>query len=144
MKTSSAKAKGRRLQNLLVEKLREAFPHLKPADIKPALMGESGIDVKLSTAARDDIPFGFESKNQEALNIWGAIAQAEENAAAECLTPAVIFTRNRMKEPYVAVPLAVFMRMLLHDSWERRIAKAREGEKKIAAEMERLGVDEYK
>jgi hypothetical protein len=144
VKTRSAKAKGRRLQNLLTEKLRELFPHLNPADIKPALMGESGIDIKLSTAARKDIPYGFESKNVEALNIWSAIAQAEANATSEELTPAVIFARNRMPEPYVAVPLNVFLRLLLHDSWERRIAAAKEGEKKIGAEMERLGVDEMK
>jgi hypothetical protein len=124
VKTRSAKAKGRRLQNLLVEKLRELFPHLKEPDIKPALMGESGMDVKLSTAARLVIPFAFESKNVEALNIWSAIAQAEANAAKEELTPAVIFGRNRMPEPYVAVPLTVFLELLTRNGCREHLIRA--------------------
>lgn len=124
MKTRSAKAKGRRLQNLLVEKLRGLFPHLQPADIRPALMGESGMDVKLSTAARQEIPFAFESKNVEALNIWSAIAQAEYNATKEKLTPAVIFARNRMPEPYVAVPLTVFLELLTKNGCREHLIKS--------------------
>ena len=144
MKTSSCKAKARRLQNLVAEKLRELFPYLQETDLRPALMGESGIDIKLSAAARKDVPFGIECKNQEALNIWAAIAQAEENSGKEGLKPAVAFTRNRMKEPYVAVPLTVFLEMLVAFSFDNRITRSLEGSKKIGAEMERLGVDEMK
>ena len=43
-------------------------------------MGESGEDIKLSPAARKLIPYSFECKNQEKLNIWEALSQAEENA----------------------------------------------------------------
>ena len=121
MQTKSAKAKARRLQNLLTQKLRETFPQLGETDCRPALMGESGADVKLSESAKIDIPFAFEAKNRETINIWESIKQAEANAIKEGLTPAIAFSRNRLPEPYVAIPLSVFLRLLLHDSWQRRI-----------------------
>jgi hypothetical protein len=111
MKSRSAKNKGRRLQNLLATKLREYFPTFQIADIRPVMMSGTGMDIQLSSAARTAIPYGFECKCVEALNIWSAIAQAEENAE-EGLTPAVVFSRNRMPEPYVAVPLSCFLRLL--------------------------------
>ena len=116
MKTRSAKSKGRRLQNLLVQRLLETFPHFKPADLRPALMSEGGMDVKLSTAARSNIPYAFEAKNREAINMWESIKQAEANANQENLTPAVVISRNRLPEPYVAVPLKVFLR-LIYSEW---------------------------
>ena len=48
----SRKAKGRRLQQEVCNLLLEQFSHLEQDDIKPAIMGESGEDVKLSPAAR--------------------------------------------------------------------------------------------
>lgn len=144
MRTSSAKAKARRLQNLLTEELRKIFPNLPESDIRPALMGESGIDIKLSAEARKRIPFAFECKNVEKLNIWSAIKQGEVNAGAEGLTPAICFSRNRMPEPYVAVPLSIFMRMFYHDYVQTILDRAREGEKKMSEIARKLGVDEYK
>ena len=97
MKTRSAKAKGRRLQDFIVETIYKKFNGvLRDGDVKPAIMGESGIDVKLSPAAEDVIPFDIEAKNQEKLNIWSAINQAEENAK-ENRIPIVVFKRNRSK-----------------------------------------------
>lgn len=93
MKPSSAKAKGRRLQNAVAEIVAERFG-LDPADVKPAIMGESGVDVHLSAAAREAFPFAVECKNVERLNIWKALEQAEENAERG-VTPLVIFKRNR-------------------------------------------------
>ena len=65
MKTSSKKGKGRRLQNYVVEKLLFLYSCLEDDDIKSAIMGESGEDIKLSPAARKAIPFSFECNNQE-------------------------------------------------------------------------------
>src|SRR6266478_6374642 len=113
MKTKSAKAKGRKLQNLVALQLLEVFPNLNHSDCKPQLMGGTGMDIQLSTEARKDIPFSFECKNQEALNIWEAIKQAEANA--EGLTPAVVFSRNRQPEPYVAIPLTAFLRLVRNE-----------------------------
>ena len=48
----ASKAKGRRLQNLLRDLLREKFPQLEDDDIKSATMGIVGEDIVLSPAAR--------------------------------------------------------------------------------------------
>jgi len=106
MKTSSAKAKGRRLQNYVAEKLRKLIFYtslgydisLDPDDIKPAIMGESGIDIKLSPKAKTLIPFDIECKAQEKLSIWDALTQAEENSMDIERIPMLVFTRNNSKK----------------------------------------------
>jgi len=110
MKSGSAKAKGRRLQNFVVEQIYKTFPELEEGDVKPAIMGESGIDVKLSPAARRIFPFGVECKNQEKLSIWKELNQTTTNAKTEKLKPALIFKRNRT-DPWVAIPLGLFLKM---------------------------------
>ena len=96
MKTSSCKAKGRRLQDAVVKSLYENYKQLREGDIRPAIMGESGRDVKLSPTAEDVIPFDVECKNQEKINIWAAMEQAKENVK-EGRIPLVIFKRNHSK-----------------------------------------------
>ena len=95
MKSSSAKAKGRRLQDRVVRMLYDRFRSFQPGDVKPAIMGESGVDVHLSPAARAAFPFAIETKNTERLNVWEAIKQAEANAAKVGMNPLVVFSRNR-------------------------------------------------
>jgi hypothetical protein len=48
-------------------------------------MGDPGVDLILSQAARDLIPFAFELKRTERLNLNEALAQAETNAEKEHL-----------------------------------------------------------
>ena len=109
MKPSSRKGKGRRLQNFLKEKLYDYFPTLRQGDVKTAVMGESGEDIILSPAARDLIPFSFECKNQERLNIWESLSQAEENAGD--YIAAVVFKRNRTKT-YITIELEEFLKII--------------------------------
>ena len=109
MKTSSCKRKARTLQNLLRDKLLQAFPELEPDDCKVSIMGETGQDIKLSPAARKLIPYAFEAKNQEKIAIWQALKQAEDNAGNA--TPAVVFKRNRSKT-YVAIELDAFIDLI--------------------------------
>ena len=109
MKTRSAKSKGRRLQNKVKEILLEAFTELEPDDIRTAIMGETGEDIKLSPAARKLIPYSFECKNQEKLNIWSSLEQAEENSGD--YPPVLIYKRNRSKT-YVTVELEEFMKLI--------------------------------
>ena len=94
--TSACKAKGRRLQDSVREQLLKLHPSLEEDDIKCAIMGESGTDIKLSPAARKLIPFSIECKNQEKINIWGSISQCEANAKGTQI-PLLIFKRNRTK-----------------------------------------------
>ena len=110
MKTSSGKAKGRRLQNKVRDVLLEHFSDkLEPDDIRTAIMGETGEDIKLSPTARRLIPYSFECKNQEKLNIWSSLEQADENSGD--YPPVLIFKRNRSKT-YVTIELEEFMKLI--------------------------------
>jgi hypothetical protein len=95
MKPRSAKNKGKRLQNKIRDIILEKFDSLEPDDVRSITMGDSGEDILLSPAARRMFPFSVECKNQEKLNIWSALEQAEENSGNH--TPLVIFKRNRSK-----------------------------------------------
>jgi hypothetical protein len=109
MKSRSAKNKGKRLQNNVRDLLLETFNQLEPDDIKSAIMGESGEDIKLSPAARRLIPYSFECKNQEALNIWKSLEQAEENSGD--YDPVLIFKRNRTKT-YAVINIEKFIELI--------------------------------
>jgi hypothetical protein len=110
MKTRSGKAKGRRLQNKVRDVLLEHFSEeLEPDDIRTAIMGETGEDIKLSPAARKLIPYSFECKNQEKLNIWSSLEQAAENSGD--YPPVLIFKRNRSKT-YVTIELEEFIKLI--------------------------------
>ena len=61
----SRKQKGRKLQNLLRDKLLKAFPHLHQIDLKVGKNGSNGEDLKISRIGRRLIPYQFECKNQE-------------------------------------------------------------------------------
>tara|TARA_R100000005_G_C4867093_1_gene125463 strand:- start:259 stop:603 length:345 start_codon:yes stop_codon:yes gene_type:complete len=95
MKPRSAKNKGKRLQNKVRDLILEKFNQLEPDDVRSITMGDSGEDILLSPAARRLFPFSVECKNQEKLNIWSALEQAEENSGNHI--PLVIFKRNRTK-----------------------------------------------
>ena len=109
MKSRSAKNKGKRLQNNVKDLLLETFNQLEPDDIKSAIMGESGEDIKLSPAARRLIPYSFECKNQEALNIWSSLEQAETNSGD--YDPVLIFKRNRTKT-YAVINIEKFIELI--------------------------------
>jgi len=109
MKTSSKKGKGRRLQNYVVEKLLFLYSSLENDDIKSAIMGESGEDIKLSPAARKKIPYSFECKNQERLSIWSSLQQAEDNCKG--FDPILIFKRNRTKT-YACIDFDLFLTLI--------------------------------
>lgn len=92
MKPSSCKAKGRRLQQQVAAALQSTFG-LPAEDVRSTSMGCAGEDLLLSAAARRVVPFSFECKNVEKLNLWEAWAQAEANRGAHA--PALIIKRNR-------------------------------------------------
>jgi len=108
-KIRSAKAKGRRLQNSLRDMLKEAFPTLEEDDIKSQTMGMSGEDIVLSPAARRIIPYSFECKNQERVQIWRALTQALGNAGGR--VPVVVIKRNHT-DPYAILDLNTFIDLI--------------------------------
>ena len=107
MKTSSAKAKGRKLQqwfaNLLVETL-----NLDEEDIESRPMGSQGEDIILGKQSRQIFSYSVECKNQEAVNVWKAYEQATENCKG--YEPLVVIKRNRHK-PLVVVDAEHFVEL---------------------------------
>ena len=107
MKTQSAKAKGRRLQQwfreLLIEKL-----EVHPEDIESRSMGAGGEDLIMARAARAKFPYSIECKNQESVNVWKSYEQAKENAGD--YEPIVVLKRNNTK-PLVLVDADYFVRL---------------------------------
>jgi len=119
MKTSSAKAKGRRLQQFVRDTLIEFFNILYSTnkdekflltedDIRSTGMGQQGEDIQLSSKARQVIPFNFECKNNEKLNIWSAIEQSELESIKHNTIPTVVFKRNRSKT-YIVIEFEKFL-----------------------------------
>ena len=94
MKPSSAKAKGRNFQNKVRELIME-YLDINEHDIKTAVMGEGGMDIKLSSAAREKFGYAVECKKVEKINIWKCFEQACENS--EDLEPLLIFSKNNSK-----------------------------------------------
>jgi hypothetical protein len=110
--TSSCKAKGRRLQDSVIEQLRNTFVDgmiLVDDDIRPAIMGESGTDIKLSPSAKKIILFDIETKNTEKTQIWKFLKQTESNAE-EGRIPLLVFSRNRSEE-YCALKLKDLLKL---------------------------------
>ena len=108
MKPSSAKAKGRALQDWIRTKLMEEFD-IHADDIKTAVMGESGEDIKMARAAREKFPFSIEAKNVEKLNVWQAYDQAVENAGE--YEPLVVMKKNR-KKPLIVMDAEAFIKLI--------------------------------
>ena len=111
MLTSSAKAKGRKLQqwmrDLLIEKL-----DVHPEDIESRSMGAGGEDLIMARSARKKFPYSIECKNQEKVNIWDAYKQAEENS--KNYEPIVVLKRNNTK-PLVLIDADYFVNLHLDE-----------------------------
>ena len=105
MKTSSAKQKGRKLQqwmrDLLIEKL-----GVHPEDIESRGMGSQGEDLIMARAAREKFPLSIECKNQEAVNVWKSYEQASENSGE--YEPVLVIKRNKSK-PLVVIDAEYFV-----------------------------------
>ena len=108
MRTASAKAKGRRLQQKVAERVVKALPGVEDEDVRSNPMGADGEDIWLSKAARTLFPFTIECKNVEKLSIWRAISQGRANQKQDWHIPAVVFSKNH-EEPYIALPFERFM-----------------------------------
>ena len=108
MKTQSAKAKGRRLQqwfrDLLIDKL-----GIHKEDIESRSMGAGGEDLIMSRSARNKFPYSIECKNQEKINIWESYKQANENS--KDYEPVVVLKRNNHK-PLVLIDAESFVKLI--------------------------------
>ena len=108
MKTSSAKAKGRRLQDWVKNKLIQYL--FLPGDtdlINTAIMGEGGADVKLTSVIQHKFPYAIECKNQEKYKgIYSILDQAKTHD--KNLEP-IAFIKMNSKKPLVVVDAEHFL-----------------------------------
>ena len=127
MKTSSAKNKGRKLQQWVVEQVRNIF-HLTENDVFSRSMGATGADVFLSEKGYVKFPYDVECKNTERLNVWSAWDQAVANTS-KSRRPLLVIKKNRRK-PLVVMDAEEFfelqyllerMRKKIGSDWEKAV-----------------------
>ena len=111
MKTQSAKAKGRKLQQWVRDQIIEQL-EVHPEDIESRSMGAGGEDLIMARAARQKFPFSVECKNVEKLNVWEAYEQAKSNSKDH--EPIVVMKKNQ-KKPLVVVDADFFISLFKKD-----------------------------
>ncbi len=107
MRVQSAKAKGRRLQQWVRDKLIEMLD-VHPEDIESRSMGAGGEDLIMARAARQKFPHSIECKNVEKLNIWDAYEQASANCGD--YEPIVVIKKNG-KKPLVVIDAEYYIQL---------------------------------
>jgi len=107
MSPRSAKAKGRKLQTWVAEKLLGLLKSVTELDIKSTPMGVNGADVQLSTVAYKQFPYNIECKNTERMTtIYNYYEQAVGHGHSG--EPLLIIKMNRQK-PLAIVDAEHFM-----------------------------------
>ena len=105
MKPQSAKAKGRKLQQWVRDKLIESR-NIHPEDIESRSMGAGGEDLIMARDARQKFPYSIECKNQEKLNVWDAYEQACANSGDH---EPIVFIKKNGKTPLAVVDAEHFI-----------------------------------
>lgn len=107
----SAKAKGRRLQQLVRDAILDAYPSLESDDVRSTSMGAGGEDVQLSPAARKLFPYTIECKNLAKIAVYKYYIQAMGHGNHE---PLVVIKQDRAR-PLAVVDLEHFMELVKND-----------------------------
>jgi len=100
------KEKGKAFEREIVASILAAFPQLSPHDVLARSMGDPGVDVVLSEAARKVLPLAIECKRVgrvEDLDLAGAMDQAEAYRSVN-QTPCVVYRENH-HQAYAALYL---------------------------------------
>jgi hypothetical protein len=118
---ASRKAKGRRLQQAVRQDLITQL-EIDPGDILSTAMGQSGCDLYLSPAAREQFPFGVEAKHQERISLPSWWRQCAANAEAEGLTPLLVLKQSR-REPLAVLRWTDLLSLLRHDHRWQNLAE---------------------
>jgi len=108
VKTSSAKQKGRKLQQWTRDTLLSLSEGLEPDDIKSTSMGASGEDVQLSPAARRQWPFSIECKSRKAFAFYKDYEQAVANCPKG--SEPILVCKGDRKKPMVILDAEWFFK----------------------------------
>ena len=76
--------------------IRDTF-NLPDPDAVSTSMGQAGIDIQLSQAARDLFPYAVECKKAETIKIWDWLKQAEDNGKKYGLIPLTCFQPEQVE-----------------------------------------------
>lgn len=109
MKSQSAKAKGRKLQQAVRDAILQSFSTLEADDVRSTSMGAGGEDVLLSPKARKLFPYSVECKNLAKIAVYNYYQQAQTNCGKH--EPLVVIKQNRCK-PLAVVDLDHFMELV--------------------------------
>lgn len=106
MKPASAKAKGRKLQQKVVEIILKSCPSLEPDDVTSRSMGANGEDVLLSPKARSLLPLSIECKSRASYAFYKDYDQAIVNAPKN--TEPILVAKANHRDPVVIVNAEFF------------------------------------
>ena len=95
MKPSSAKAKGRKLQQYVRDTILDRYPELHPDDVRSTGMGQGGEDLQLSPAARHSLGITVECKSVARVAAARYYEQACEHSKDTGGEPVAVFRENR-------------------------------------------------
>lgn len=109
--TSSAKAKGRKLQQWMAAKIAEAIglESGKDCPVESRPMGQTGVDIRLDKDALKLFPFSVECKAQENWSIPSWIVQAKTNVLPK--TDWLLVVKRSREDPVVIMDAATFFKM---------------------------------
>jgi hypothetical protein len=107
MKTASAKAKGRKLQQTVRDAVLKAFPSLGARDVESRGMGQSGDDVVLSEAAFKLFPFSVECKNLARVAVYRYYEQRSPTQGQ-----VLVVVKENGKKPLAILDFEHFMELI--------------------------------
>ena len=108
MKTASAKAKGRRLQQWVRDLILHNHRSLEPDDVKSTSMGAGGEDVQLSPAARRLLPVSIECKSRASYAFYKDYDQAVVNCPKG--SEPILVAKANHRSPVVIVDAEYFFK----------------------------------
>lgn len=109
MKPSSAKNKGRLLQQWVRDRILKVFKSLTLDDVRSTAMGQGGEDVQLSPAARKLFPYSIECKSNKSFAVYKHYEQCLANCPKKA-EPLVIIKGNH-KKPLVLIDADYFIKL---------------------------------
>lgn len=119
IKTASAKAKGRNLQNWVRDRILAKIKGLRAGDVVSAPMGVNGSDIQLSPHAKDILPFQFECKANKTFSIYKIFDQCKSHGD---LNPVVIL-KGDYKTPIACVSVDLLLDLIAENQQLKAKAK---------------------
>ena len=101
IKVSSAKAKGRRLQQWVRDYLHSNLKGIEKDDVTSTPGGVNGPDIGLSPLARKLFPWTVECKSRSSFSVYEALEQAERNLIKN--TKPIAILKGDRKQPLALV-----------------------------------------